>query len=128
MPRKTFTAGEVLTAANTNLYLSSEQKFTSSTATAYTATTDDRYYMYNFTDGGTVTVTLSTATAFEAGERMDLTWGSGVVVVSAGTGVTLEGKASGSAASFTSAATYEALTIIGLGSDTYRVIGNVTAA
>lgn len=127
MARKTFTAGEVLTAANVNLYLSNEQKYTSSTATAHTVTADDRYYLYNFTDGGTVTVTVGTTTAFQAGERMDITWGSGVVVISAGSGVTLEGKGT-AASTYTSAATYEALSLIALGSDTYRVIGNVTGA
>lgn len=127
MARKTFTAGEVLTAANVNLYLSNEQKYTSSTATAHTVTADDRYYLYNFTDGGTVTVTVGTTTAFQAGERTDITWGSGVVVISAGAGVTLQ-SGGGTASTYTSNDTYEALSIVSVGSNTYRVIGNVTGA
>jgi hypothetical protein len=43
MPRKTFTAGEVLAAADVNLYLSNEITLTSSTATSLTVETADRY-------------------------------------------------------------------------------------
>jgi len=64
MPRKTFTAGEVLTAANVNTYLSNEQDSTVSTATAYTVAADDRYQVLFFTAASAVTVTLGTSTAF----------------------------------------------------------------
>jgi len=127
MPRKTFTNGEVLIDSDINLYLSNEQKYTASTATAYTLQTAYRYYLLNFTSAGTITVTLSTATAFEAGERTDITWGTGVVQVVAGTGVTLAGNGT-AATTFTAGTAYEALTVLSLGSNSYRVIGNVTGA
>lgn len=66
--RKTFTATEVLTAANTNLYLYNRPDVTSSTATAYTATTSDVNKTLQFTSASAVTLTISTATALVAGE------------------------------------------------------------
>ena len=128
MARKTFAANEVLTAAETNLYLSNERKFTASTAVAYTFTEDDRYGMFRFTSGSAITLTLSTATAFEAGETIDVIQdGAGVVTVTAGTGVTIAG-AGATATSFTIGSQYEAASIICVDTDTYRIIGNVTGA
>jgi hypothetical protein len=127
MARKTFTAGEVLTAANVNTFLSNEQKSAISTATAYTVETDDRYEALFFTSGSAVTVTLSTATAFEQGERVDIIAdGAGVVTVSAGSGVTLAGKGT-AVTSFTIEGQYEAATVICQAADVYRIIGNVAA-
>lgn len=127
MARKTFTAGEVLTADNTNLYLSNEQKFTSSTATAYTLTADDRYYLYSFTASTAITLTISTATAFQAGERLDILQdGTGAITVTAGSGVTLAGAGT-AATSFTIGSQYQAASIVCVDTDAYRIIGNVTA-
>lgn len=127
MPRKTFAIGEVLTAANVNTYLSNEQLFTASTATAYTVQTADRYQLLNFTNAGTVTVTFGTATAFEAGERVDITWGTGVVNVVPGGGVTMTGRGTAGTA-YTSALAYDGVTVFCTGSNAYRIIGNVTGA
>ena len=66
--RKTFTATEVLTAANTNTYLYNRPDVTASTATAYTATTSDVNKTLQFTAASAVTVTISTANALVAGE------------------------------------------------------------
>jgi hypothetical protein len=127
MPRKTFTAGEVLLASDVNLYLSNEAVLTSSTATAYTVNTDDRYKTLVFTSGSAVTVTVGTATAFEPGERVDIVQdGAGVVTVSAGTTVTLAGRGT-AATSYTVGQQYDGVTVLCVASNSYRIIGNATA-
>ena len=91
MPRKTFTAGEVLAAADVNLYLSNEAVFASSTATTYTVLPGDRYETLVFTAASAVTVTIGTATAFQPGERIDILQdGAGTVTITRdGTATTL---------------------------------------
>jgi hypothetical protein len=127
MPRKTFTAGEVLLASDVNLYLSNEAVLTSSTATAYTVNTDDRYKTLVFTSGSAVTVTVGTATAFEPGERVDIVQdGAGVVTVSAGTTVTLAGRGT-AVTSYAIGQRYDGVTILCVGTNSYRLIGNATA-
>jgi hypothetical protein len=127
MPRKTFTAGEVLLASDVNLYLSNEAVLTSSTATAYTVNTDDRYKTLVFTSGSAVTVTVGTATAFEPGERVDIVQdGAGVVTVSAGTTVTLAGRGT-AVSSYTVGQQYDGVTVLCVGTNSYRIIGNATA-
>jgi hypothetical protein len=126
MPRKTFTAGEVLAASDVNLYLSNEVVFAESTASA-TLTAADRYETLVVNSAGAVTLTVATTTAFQAGERIDiLREGAGTVTISAGAGVTLAG-AGATAASFRVASRYDAVSVVCIASNSYRVIGNITA-
>ena len=100
---------------------------TGSTATAYTVQTADAGGALQFT-ASTAVVTVGTATAFTAGQRVDILADSTAFTLSAGTGVTFSGAGTaGTALSFTVGAQYEALTVIGLGSDAYRIIGNISA-
>jgi hypothetical protein len=128
MPRKVFTAGDVLAAADVNLYLSNEVTLTASTANAYTVATDDRYKVLSFTSGSAVTVTIGTATAFQAGERIDILQdGAGVVSVTAeSTAVTLAGRGTAGTA-YTIGQQYDAVSIVCVGTNSYRIIGNATA-
>jgi hypothetical protein len=128
MPRKVFTAGEVLAAADVNLYLSNEVTLTASTVTAYTVTSSDRYKILEFDSGSAVTVTIGTATAFQAGERVDILQdGAGVVRIARdGTVVSLAGRgATGTA--FAIGQRYEAVSVLCVGTNSYRIIGNATA-
>jgi hypothetical protein len=129
MPRKTFTAGEVLAAADVNLYLSNEITLTASTANAYTVATDDRYKVLSFTSGSAVTVTIGTATAFQAGERVDILQdGAGVVSITAGsTAVTLAGRGTAGTA-YTIGQQYDAVSVVCVGTNSYRIIGNAEVA
>ena len=129
MPRKTFTAGEVLAAADVNLYLSNEITLTASTANAYTVATDDRYKVLSFTSGSAVTVTIGTATAFQAGERIDILQdGAGVVSVTAeSTAVTLAGRGTAGTA-YTIGQQYDAVSVVCVGTNSYRIIGNAEVA
>lgn len=99
---------------------------TSSTATAYTLASSDQGTTLRFTASGTVTATVSTATAFTAGQRVDiLADGTAGVKVTAGSGVTLAGA--GTVATSYTYTQYDAASVLCVGSNTYRIIGNVTA-
>jgi hypothetical protein len=129
MPRKVFTAGDVLTAADVNLYLSNEVTLTASTATTYTVAADDRYKVLSFTSGSAVTVTIGTATAFEAGERVDILMdGAGTVTITRdGTAITLAGRGTAGTA-YTIGQQYDAVSVVCVGTNSYRIIGNAEVA
>ena len=101
--------------------------FTSSTATAYTVTSSDAGSYLQFTNAGTVTI--STATAFTAGQQVQILADGTALTIAGDGGVTLAGAGTaGTAVSFTVGNQYEAVAIVGVGSDAYRIIGNVTGA
>jgi hypothetical protein len=128
MPRKTFTAGEVLAAADVNTYLSNEVTLTSSTALAGTVATSDRYKTLVYTASSAVTITIGTATAFEAGERVDILQdGAGTVTIQRdGTATTLSGRGTAGTA-YRIGQRYDAVSVVCVGTNSYRIIGNATA-
>ena len=128
MPRKTFTAGEVLAASDVNLYLSNEINLTSSTATAGTVATSDRYKTLVYTSASAVTLTIGTATAFQAGERVDiLRDGAGTVTITRdGTATSLFGRGTAGTA-YRIGSQYDAVSVICVANNSYRIIGNATA-
>jgi hypothetical protein len=128
MPRKTFTAGDVLTAADVNLYLSNEITLVSSTATAVSVVADDRYKSLLFTSADPVTVTFGTATAFQAGERVDIIQdGAGTVTINTdSTATTLAGRGTAGTA-YTIGQQYDAVSVVCVDTNAYRIIGNATA-
>jgi hypothetical protein len=128
MPRKTFTAGEVLAAADVNLYLSNEVTLTASTATTYTVLTSDRYKILEFDSASNTTVTIGTATAFQAGERIDILQdGAGTVTITRdGTAVSLAGRGTAGTA-YTIGQRYDAVSVICVGTNSYRIVGNASA-
>ena len=128
MPRKTFTAGEVLAAADVNTYLSNEVTLTSSTALAGTVATSDRYKTLVYTASSAVTVTIGTATAFQAGERVDILQdGAGTVTITRdGTATTLSGRGTAGTA-YRIGQRYDAVSVVCVGTNSYRIIGNATA-
>jgi hypothetical protein len=128
MPRKTFTAAEVLTAADVNLYLSNEAVYATSTATTMTILPADRYETLVLTSASAVTVTIGTATAFQAGERIDILQdGAGTVTIARdGTATTLAGRGTAGTA-YKIGQRYDAVSVICVGTNSYRIIGNATA-
>jgi len=128
MPRKTFTAGEVLAAADVNTYLSNETTLTVSTATTYTVATSDRYKILEFDNASAVTVTIGTATAFQAGERVDILQdGAGTVTITRdGTATSLAGRGTAGTA-YRIGQRYDAVSVICVAANTYRIIGNATS-
>lgn len=129
MARKTFTTSEVLTAANTNLYLYNRPEATASTATAYTATTADINTTIRFTSASAVTLTISTATALVSGEVFNvLRDGAGTVTITAAsTAVTLKGRGT-AATNYAIGTQYDMVSVQCVGTNDYRVIGNATAS
>jgi len=99
---------------------------TSSTATAYTLGTADANTYVRLTAAGTVTINSSTN--FPVGDQC--------TVLADGTALTIEADAAtlagagtaGTAVSFTVGAQYEAVSILCVDTDAYRVIGNITAS
>jgi len=128
MPRKTFTAGDVLAAADVNLYLSNEVTLAVSTATSYTVATSDRYKILEFDNASAVTVTIGTATAFQAGERVDILQdGAGTVTITRdGTVVSLAGRGTAGTA-YTIGQRYDAVSVVCVAANSYRIIGNAEA-
>jgi hypothetical protein len=128
MARKVFTAGDVLTAADVNEYLSNEINLTSSTALTYTVLPGDRYETLVFTAGSAVTVTIGTATAFEPGERIDILQdGAGTVTITRdGTATSLFGRGTAGTA-YTIGQRYDAVSVVCVGTNSYRVIGNANS-
>ncbi len=127
MPRKVFTAGEVLAAADVNTFLSNEVTLTSSTA-SLTVAASDRYKTISLDSASAITVTFGTATAFEAGERVDLfREGAGTVTITRdGTAVSLAGRGTAGTA-YTIGQRYDAVSVVCVGTNSYRIIGNATA-
>ena len=128
MPRKTLAAGDVLAAADVNLYLSNEVTLTASTATSYTVLTSDRYKILEFDSASNTTVSIGTATAFQAGERVDiLRDGAGTVTINrASTAVSIWGRGTAGTA-YTIGTRYDAVSVVCVSANSYRIIGNATA-
>jgi hypothetical protein len=128
MPRKTFTAGDVLTASDVNTFLSNEITLVSSTATAVSVEADDRYTTLVMAGTVASTVTFGTATAFEPGERIDILQdGAGTVTITRdGTAVTLAGRGTAGTA-YTIGQQYDAVSVVCVAENSYRIIGNATA-
>jgi hypothetical protein len=127
MPRKVFTAGEVLAASDVNTFLSNETTLTASTATSYTVLTSDRYKILEFDSASNTTVTIGTATAFQAGERIDILQdGAGTVTITRdGTVVSLAGRGTAGTA-YRIGQRYDAVSVVCVSTNSYRIIGNAT--
>jgi hypothetical protein len=127
MPRKVFTAGEVLAATDVNTFLSNEVTLASLTAST-TLSVSDRYETLLVDSAGAVTVTFATTTAFQPGERVDiLREGAGTVTITRdGTAVSLAGRGTAGTA-YTIGQRYDAVSVVCVGTNSYRVIGNATA-
>lgn len=99
---------------------------TSSTATAYTVQTADAGTYLRFTNAATLTI--STATDFGIGQQVQV-FADGTALSITTDGATIAGRGTAfTSGTFTVGAQYEAVSIFCVDTDTYRVIGNVTAA
>jgi len=111
-------SGDVTLTAGTTL--------TSSTATAYTVLTADAGTYLRFTDAATVTI--STATDFGIGQQVQI-FADGTALSITTDGATIAGAGTAfTSGTFTVGNQYEAVSVFCVDTDTYRVIGNVTAA
>lgn len=128
MARKTFIATEVLSADNVNNFLYNRPDVVTSAATSYSATTADINKILQFTSASNVTLTLSSATALQAGEFFDvLRDGAGTVTITAGPGMTVLGRGT-AASNYAIGTQYDMAAVVCIATNSYRVIGNVTAS
>ena len=112
------TGGEVTLTAGTVL--------TSSTATSYTLGTADAGTYLRFTNAATLTI--STATDFGVGQQVQI-FADGTALSITTDGATIAGAGTAfTSGTFTVGNQYEAVSVFCVDTDTYRVIGNVTAA
>lgn len=127
------TAGTALTGGGSsgdvtlNYDFAAAAPFTASTATSYTIQNSDAGSFLQFTaaDG---TVTIGTATAFTVGQQVQIL-ADGTATIIAGDGVvTLSGAGTAGTAVTYTAGQYEAIGVVGLGSNAYRIIGATVVA
>ena len=107
--------------------VTSDPTITSSTATAYTLQDTDAGQYLQFTNAGTITI--GTATGFSAAQSVQIfADGTALTIVGDG-GVTLSGAGTaGTGVTYVMNQQYEIAAIVCLGTDQYRVVGNVTGA
>ena len=101
---------------------------TSSTATAYTIQPTDQGTYLQFTSAAG-TITVGTATGFSAGQTVQILQDGGTawaIVPESGVELYGRGTAAGTAG-FLAESQYDAFSIICVGTDAYRIIGNVSA-
>lgn len=112
------TAGDVTLSSSTTL--------TSSTATTYTIQDSDAGNYLRFTSGATLTV--STATAFATGEQVQIFNDGASLTVVPGTDVSIFGRGTAQGpAGFSAVSQYDAISLFCVGTNAYRIIGNVEA-
>lgn len=112
--------------ASGDVTLTAGTTVTSSTATAYTVLTADAGTYLRFTNAATLTI--STATDFGIGQQVQV-FADGTALSITTDGATIAGRGTAfTSGTFTVGAQYEAVSIFCVDTDTYRVIGNVTAA
>lgn len=98
---------------------------TSSTATAYTVLTADANKYLQFTNAATITV--STATDFAVGDQVTILADGTALTVTTDGATIAGGGTSTTSGSVTAGGQYEAVSILCVASDAYRVIGNISA-
>jgi hypothetical protein len=121
------TAGYGLTGGGStgDVTLSAATAVTASTATTYTLGTADAGSYMQFTNAATITV--STGTDFNVGEQVQI-FADGTALSITTDGATIAGAGTSvTAGTFTVGNQYEAVSIFCLGTDSYRIIGNITA-
>jgi hypothetical protein len=110
-----------------NFDFSAPAPFTSSTATTYTIDTEDAGTYLRFT-AGAGTITVGTATAFTAGQQVQIITEGTAWAILPESGVELYGRGTAQGtAGFLAESPYDAFSIISVGSNAYRIIGNVSA-
>lgn len=96
--------------------------------TSRTLTSSDAGKTIVFTSASDITITVDASTDFEVGERLDFVQdGTGIITVTASSATVAAAETSTTSGSFTIGAQYSAATLLCVGTDSYRLIGNITA-
>lgn len=122
------TAGDYLISQGTaGVAWSPAPTFTSSTASAYTLASTDANTYLEFT-AASMTLTVGTATDFQVGQQVTVLNDGTALAIVPDSAVELYGRGTAAGtAGFLASEQYDAFTIICVGTDAYRIIGNVEA-
>jgi len=102
--------------------------FVTDSTTARTVTSSDAHKTILFTSGSDITITVDASTDFPVGARMDFIQdGAGIITVTASGATVAAAETSTTSGSFTIGAQYSAATLLCVGTDSYRLIGNIAA-
>lgn len=122
--RPTFTAGEVLTAAQQNILATSIIAINAQTGTTYTAASTDVGKLITLSNAAAIALTIPPS-VFAVGDQINImqgTGGSGVVTIS-GASVTLNSNG----AKLKTNGQYAVATILCTAANTFLVFGNLVA-
>jgi hypothetical protein len=130
------TAGTALTGGGTSgavtldvdLDAVNTTTFITDATTARTLTSTDAGNTILFTSASAITITVDASTDFAVGTRVDIIAdGAGAVTVTADTATVAGAETSTTSGSFTIGGQYSAATLLCVATDSYRLIGNITA-
>lgn len=126
--RETFTAGQVLTAAECTNLATSMIALNAQTGTSYTAVLADDGKLITFDNAAAITFTIppNSSVAFGIGTQiniMQLNATLGVVTITAGAGVTLRSAGT----KVKTNGQYAVATCVKIATDTWVLVGNLTA-
>lgn len=124
--RETFTAGQVLTAAEMTAVATAMIAINAQTGTSYTAVLADDGKLITADNGSAITLTIppNSSVAFGIGTQINIMQlGAGAVTVTAGAGVTLRSAGT----KLKTNGQYAVATCCKIATDTWVVIGNLTA-
>lgn len=123
--RPTFLSGDVFTAANATILAASVVAINAQTGTTYTAVVGDVGKLITASNAAAIALTIPPS-VFAIGDQINImqgTGGSGVVTITAGTGVTLNSNG----AKLKTNGQYAVATVLCTAANTFVVVGNLTA-
>lgn len=95
--------------------------------TSRTITSSDAGSTIIFDSASDITITVNASTGFSAGERLDIIQeGTGIITITASTATVAGNAVSTTTGDFTMGDQYSAATLLCVGTDDYRLIGNIT--
>lgn len=124
--RQSFTAGQVLTAAQQNSLATAQIALNAQTGTSYTAVLGDDGDLVTLDNAAAITFTVppNSSVAFGIGTQINIMQlGAGQVTITAGAGVTLRSAGS----KLKTSAQYAVATCCKIATDTWVVIGSLAA-
>ena len=123
--RPTFTAGQVLTAAQQNVLATAIVAINAQTGTTYTAVAGDVGKLITASNAAAIALTIPPS-VFAVGDQINIMQGnsgSGVVTITAGAGVTLQSNGT----KLKTNGQYAVATVLCIAANTFVVLGNLTA-
>jgi hypothetical protein len=124
--RQSFTAGQVLTAAQQNSLATAQIALNAQTGTSYTAVLGDDGDLITFDNASAITFTIppNSAVAFGIGTQINvMQLAAGVVTITAGAGVTLRSQGS----KLKTNGQFAVATCCKIATDTWVVVGNLAS-